>query len=156
MGISLIHCIYASCAAADFREQDIPALLDNARANNLRRDITGMLLYIDGSFFQILEGEEPVVGRAFEIIRCDPRHKRVTQIILEPIAERDFAQWTMGFAAVGPQEAGELIGENDFFADASCIARLDRGRAKKLLTAFRSGSWRMDETGVFRSSGRVA
>jgi hypothetical protein len=156
MATSLIHCIYASRASAQFRDTDIAALLEKARANNSRLDVTGILLYIEGSFFQILEGDEPVVTRAFETIRLDPRHQQVAQIIREPIAERDFAQWTMGFIALGLREAGEMIGENDFFADATCISHLDRGRAKKLLSAFKGGSWRIDQTGVFQSPGRVA
>jgi hypothetical protein len=53
----LIHCIYASSAAPSFKEYDIPALLERARMANAECDLTGMLLYIDGSFFQVLEGE---------------------------------------------------------------------------------------------------
>jgi hypothetical protein len=156
MNTSLFHCIYASRAAADFQASDIPALLRKAREDNFRSDITGMLLYIDGSFFRVLEGEEQAVSRSFEKIRLDSRHKRVTQIIREPIAQRSFTEWSMGFSAIGLQEAGELTGENDFFTDAACLERLDSGRAKKLLSVFKGGGWRMDQTGVFNSSGRIA
>jgi hypothetical protein len=153
---TLVHCIYASCASADFRECDIPVLLEKARSNNARLDITGMLLYIEGGFFQLLEGEERSVANLFATLRRDTRHSRVTQIILEPIVQRSFADWTMGFCTVAVREAAELSGENDFFTDSSCVTRLSRGRAKKLLRAFQTGSWRMDQTGVFKSSGRVA
>ena len=53
----LIHCIYTSLAAPNFDERAIPALLEEARDANARCGITGMLLYIAGSFFQVLEGE---------------------------------------------------------------------------------------------------
>ena len=114
-----------------------------------------MLLYIAGSFFQILEGPRHTVDALVRKIQSDPRHMRVTVIIREPIVERSFGEWTMGFESLGFAEAGELIGENDFFDSASCIARMTASRAKKLLLAFRSGRWH-DQTGVHRPIGRQA
>jgi hypothetical protein len=149
----LVHCIYASSAALDFNESGIPALLDRARTANAERALTGMLLYIGGSFFQVLEGEAEVVDAVYGRILADPRHCRITLIIREPIADRSFSAWTMGFSTVDPLRAGQLIGENDFFESASCVARLDSGRAKKLLSAFRTGRWRMERTGKHRAIG---
>jgi hypothetical protein len=146
---TLIHCIYASRAAASFDEGELPNLLAATRANNAIRDITGMLLYVDRSFFQVLEGEKQAVDTTFEVISQDPPHTRVTRIIREPLARRHFAEWTMGFATATRATIGQLLGENDFFAEADCLERLDAGRAKKLLTAFRNGGWRADVTGVF-------
>jgi hypothetical protein len=143
----LNHCIYASAASPEFRESEIPALLDAARARNASAGITGMLLYVEGSFFQILEGSHASVQATFSRIQSDPRHLRVTQIIREPIARRHFGEWTMGFSTAALLDMGEIIGENDFFTDASCLMRLDSGRAKKLLQAFGSGRWRADKTG---------
>lgn len=150
----LLHCIYASTAAAAFQESDIPALLTRARSANAEREITGMLLYIDGGFFQVLEGEAAAVDQVYGRILLDPRHSRITQIIREPIAARDFREWTMGFCAVDSHEAGQLIGENDFFKSASCVTQLDSGRAKKLLATFRAGRWRNQRTGTQRAIGK--
>jgi hypothetical protein len=153
---TLIHCVYASTATTAFAEHDIPALLEQARAKNARNRVTGMLLYVEGSFFQVLEGGKTAVAAIFEAIRRDTRHARIVQIIREPIAFRSFADWTMGFSTLGREEIGPLLGENDYFTDASCLARLGPGRAKKLLQAFQSGSWRSDQTGKFKVQGRVA
>jgi hypothetical protein len=150
----LIHCIYASTATSTFSESDLPALLTHARAANAQRDITGMLLYIDGGFFQVLEGDAAAIDQVYPRILSDPRHSRITLIIREPIAARAFSEWTMGFCTVDPREAGQFIGENDFFKSASCVTLLDGGRAKKLLAAFRSGRWRQQLTGTHRVSGR--
>jgi hypothetical protein len=146
---TLIHFIYSSRSAASFVESDLPALLAAARANNAVRGITGMLLYVERTFFQVLEGEKVMVDATFQAISADPRHYRLTQIIREPLARRHFGDWTMGFATTSLAHLNSLLGENDFFADASCMERLDSGRAKKLLTAFRNGGWRADATGVF-------
>jgi Sensors of blue-light using FAD len=151
----LIRCIYASLAAPSFKEDELPLLLERARHANAAQSLTGMLLYIEGNFFQVLEGEAEAVDAVYTRIIGDPRHTRVTLIIREPIAQRDFSEWTMGFSGVDRLEAGKLIGENDFFTKASCIDDLDGGRAKKLLAAFRNGRWRLERTGVQRVVGPI-
>jgi hypothetical protein len=152
----LIRCIYASLAASSFKEDELPVLLERARHANAGQSVTGMLLYIEGSFFQVLEGEAEAVDAVYTRIMRDPRHTQVTLIIREPIAQRDFSEWTMGFCVVDRLHAGELIGENDFFTKASCIDNVDAGRAKKLLAAFRKGRWRLAGTGVQRVAGAIA
>jgi hypothetical protein len=148
---SLVHIIYSSKATPGFTEHQIPALLDAARTANAARDVTGMLLYIDGNFFQILEGAKATVAEVFERIRRDSRHSRVTQIIREPIVERSFGEWTMGFSTLGLEEIKQHIGENDFFTSATCFEQMTPGRAKKLLNAFRNGRWRAGQTGMHRT-----
>ncbi len=115
-----------------------------------------MLLYIEGGFFQVLEGEPAAVDAVYQNIEADPRHERITLIIREPIVRRSFGEWTMGFEALGLKEANELIGENDFFTSASCVTQLTPGRAKKLLSAFRTGRWRADRTAGHRALGSGA
>ena len=67
-----------------------------------------MLLFIEGSFFQILEGAAQTVTRLYDVILNDSRHTRVTQIIREPIASRSFSEWTMGFSQVSLQDAAAM------------------------------------------------
>jgi hypothetical protein len=150
----LIHCIYASTAESGFNESDIPALLTNARMANEAKGITGMLLYIEGSFFQVLEGDASNVDEVFHRISRDPRHSRLILIIREPISNRSFGDWTMGCSNISALEAGELIGENDFFRSSECVAQIGSGRAKKLLAAFRGGSWQQQRTDTYRALGR--
>src|ERR1700760_582183 len=146
---TLTRCVYSSLSNKTFRTQDVPALLATSRANNVRWGITGILLLVDRYFFQVLEGEREDVDDTFRLIRSDPRHSNVTEIIREPIAARSFGEWTMGLSCVSVRQLGNLMGEHEFFADASCLERLGSERARKLLVAFESGGWRADETGVF-------
>ena len=132
---SLMHCIYASLSAPSFQEQDLSALLAQAREDNERRGLTGMLLYIKGSFFQVLEGEHGDVDLVYEKILRDRRHTHIRLIIREPIARRSFAEWTMAFETIEPLEAGKMIGDTDFFSDASYVGKMDSGRARTLLAA---------------------
>lgn len=153
--MTLIHCIYASSATPAFREDQITALLERARQKNVEAGITGMLLFIEGSFFQVLEGNSTTVDKIYEAIAGDGRHERVTQIIREPIARRSFGDWSMGFASLDRAEAQRLVGENDFFGSAACLEHINPGRTKKLLVAFGEGRWRTEQTGVHRARARA-
>lgn len=141
---SLIHTIYASRAVTDFSKDDIVNLLSKARKKNASLGITGMLLYDNGSFFQILEGEEAVVDQLFSEIADDKRHHQVAKIISEAIPIRKFSDWSMGYAAISSNELKTIEGMNDFFTKQNCLAKIDAGRAKKLLKAFAQGRWRLD------------
>ena len=138
----LIHLIYCSAAVRSFNRGELAELLSRARANNARLGITGMLLHIEGSFFQVLEGAPDAVDGLFDAIRRDARHRQLTVIIREPVAARTFGEWTMGYADITPAELDGIVGANDFFAGGESFTRLGEGRAKKLLAAFRDGRWR--------------
>lgn len=138
----LVHCIYVSTETSKFSKDQILSLLEKARKNNSELNVTGMLLYDRGSFFQALEGDRLVVEKLFQHISRDSRHENITKIILEPIEQRDFAAWTMGYSGVTTNELKTIDGLNDFFHQNKCFADLDEGRAKKLLAAFKDGKWR--------------
>lgn len=139
----LIHLIYNSAATAPPSAQALAALLDKARNKNAALGITGMLLHVDGCFFQVLEGPADAVDALAAQIAADPRHTRMTTIIREPIARRDFGEWTMGFSQTDAVSLGTVEGLNDFFQTGEVLSSLDAGRAKKLLQAFKQGRWRV-------------
>lgn len=138
----LIHLIYNSAATRPFSSGELEQLLFHSRNKNASVGITGMLLYSEGSFFQVLEGPEDAVEALAATIADDPRHQRMTSIIKEPIARRSFSEWTMGFANVSRDDARMIEGLNDFFGAGHVLLDLDPGRARKLLTAFGHGRWR--------------
>ena len=72
-------------------------LLGTARSFNAAHNVSGILLYKDGSFFQYLEGEREVVEALFERIKRDKRHYAVRLLLSNPINERVFNNWQMGF-----------------------------------------------------------
>ena len=112
--------------------------------------MTGMLLYSDGNFFQGLEGEPDSVDGMYKKLHLDKRHQQLTLILREPIAKRYFADWSMGFSSITPEELNQVEGLNDFFHKGSCFVRLDSGRAKQLLASFAEGLWRAKLTGAQR------
>jgi hypothetical protein len=149
----LISLIYASRATECFHEHEIPDLLQQVRIANAKQEITGMLLYISGSFLQVLEGQPELVDAVFSSILRDKKHAEVTLIARESIPGRAFEGWTMMHKTLDPVEAGELIGEIDYFISPTWLTQLDVSRAKKLLSAA-SLRWQMEHrTGKYRTLG---
>jgi hypothetical protein len=142
MSAQLFQRIYASAARRNFGAEDLAELLRVARDNNAKLGLTGMLLYAEGSFFQVLEGPEAVLDPLYAKIEHDPRHTQMTLIIKEPISKRQFDDWTMGFYMMSSDELASLSGVNDFFGKHRAAVSLSAGRAKKLLAAFAEGRWR--------------
>jgi len=139
---NLTHLIYTSSASSPFDPCELRQILDQARASNARRGVTGMLLHTRGTFFQVLEGEEETLQRVFSRICADTRHTGVVRIIHEPIARRMFSDWTMGYVEADPPELLRIEGLNDFFMQGQSLSQLGPGRARKLLMAFTAGHWR--------------
>lgn len=129
---NLVHCIYSSATAIKFTHSDVIELLEKARKNNAKLGITGMLLYDNGSFFQVLEGEPNKVKALLRIIQKDKRHNKVLKIIFEQIEQRDFNEWTMGFSGLSRDDLKSIQGLNDFFQTNNQFTDLDEGRAKTL------------------------
>jgi hypothetical protein len=150
---SLISLIYASRSTECFHEHEIPDLLQHVRIANAKQEITGMLLYICGAFLQVLEGQPEMVDAVFGRIRTDKRHTQLRLIAREPIPERAFEGWTMMHKTLDSVEAGELIGEMDYFISPEWLTLLDVSRAKKLLSAA-SLRWQMEHrSGKYRTLG---
>ena len=138
----LVHCIYASAAVKDFSKKELQTLLAKARRNNARLQVTGMLLYHEQSFFQVLEGPEETINQLYQVIYNDKRHNRIIKLVQEPIQERAFDDWTMGYAKVSYRELQEIAGLNEFMSRRTSFLELKEGRARALLEAFKQGRWR--------------
>ncbi len=110
----LISLIYASSANKMFSEAELVELLKISRENNKRLDITGMLLYKDGNFIQVIEGPEEAVNQLYQKILGDPRHTNIMMLGKQPIPERQFASWAMGFRNIDKLTAAELEGFSSF------------------------------------------
>lgn len=89
--------IYVSSAVDLFTEDELIALLEKARKKNSALDITGMLLYRDGNFMQLLEGPKDAVYFLSETIRGDPRHSGFLSLLDQETNTREFAEWRMGY-----------------------------------------------------------
>ncbi|MEM7790039.1 MAG: BLUF domain-containing protein [Verrucomicrobiota bacterium] len=94
---SLLQIIYISAAVENFKINDLEKLLIRTRLKNEEREITGIILYVEGNIMQVIEGQKDVVESLFIDIENDCRHRHVTVMARERIERRDFAQFAMGF-----------------------------------------------------------
>ena len=143
---SFTQLVYVSAATVDFSPQDLDELLTKARANNSGLDVTGVLLYTGGTFFQVLEGEPEIVDSLYHKIQSDKRHNNVLLLENREIEERNFGDWSMGFVA-DQKEIRQLPGFVDFFSSGHSNFLDLRGQSKRIrgiLDGFRQGRWRRE------------
>lgn len=138
----MIQMIYASAATVDFSTEDLKKLLATARRNNESLGVSGMLVYHEGSFLQILEGEEASVMALYRIIEKDERHNDVKLLLRSEIDERSFGEWKMGFYDSTQSSTHHEKGFVDFFRKGQNVEEGDGDRARAVLLQFRKGAWR--------------
>ncbi|MEM9858657.1 MAG: BLUF domain-containing protein [Bacteroidota bacterium] len=109
----MYYLIYVSQAAQTPNDEDIKELVKTSEANNSAVEISGMLIYLDGKYLQILEGAKRDVQNLYDKIAKDRRHKQVRVLIEGDIEKRNFENWTMGFKMLGRQNFKELSGFTD-------------------------------------------
>jgi hypothetical protein len=126
MGAEVITIAYVSAAVMEMTDDDIAAILTQARTNNERCELTGALLYRAGRFIQILEGPDEQVFARFKVIAADPRHRSIHIVSQEPIEERLFPEWTMGFRPLSDSAVKQLPGYEDYFEARTGRARLEQ------------------------------
>ncbi len=139
---ALVHCIYSSVQTRVLPPAELAALVEASRVSNAKQGITGILLHVEDTFFQVLEGPREAVDALYAKILADPRHKRITRIIQEPIARRYFADSKMELTTLSPEELTSLLQDEDPRRRRELLSGLDEGRAKRLLQAFTEGRWR--------------
>lgn len=96
--------VYISNAINLLKEKKLDELFLQSLKNNTSKDITGILLYKEGTFIQILEGKELVVKQLFENISKDSRHNHLTKILDRGIQKRLFNDYKTGFSTLNNNE----------------------------------------------------
>ncbi len=113
--------IYRSRSAGPFDRSEIGRILATARRVNAACAVTGLLLYSDASFLQVLEGDEADVQEIFARIRIDPRHRDVVVLVDGALERRRHPDWSMGFhhlddPLVGPGQELDLAAARELLA----------------------------------------
>jgi hypothetical protein len=106
--------VYASSAVELFSDQDLTELLAVSRRNNEKVGVTGLLLYSQGNFMQVLEGPEEAVRTTHTRIAKDPRHTGLITLVQGERDEREFDDWSMGFKRLDNHNTPALPGHSDF------------------------------------------
>ena len=94
----MILLLYRSIALyTDFHPSDLEILRTSLAANALA-GITGLLLRVDGQFFQVLHGPKVAIENLIEKIARDARHRDIEILVKRPAEEvSPFTNWSMGY-----------------------------------------------------------
>ncbi len=136
----MIYLVYVSSATRLLTQAELVELLAQSRDKNLKLGVTGMLLYQDGNFMQVLEGEADAVRPLFYgSIMQDPRHHDIIVLDEGELAERQFPDWSMGFRDLGKLAKQGMPGFNSFMSQSRYIKdfRTDATGCWDLLKSFR-------------------
>src|SRR5262245_17373729 len=135
----MISLIYVSSATRLLSEEELLNLLQLSRSNNEQIEITGMLLYKGGNFMQVIEGPEEAVTALYQKILQDPRHTGIMLLSKEPLKERQFPDWSMGFQNLDKLSPEEIPGYTPFLNEdlTSEVFRANPTRAHVVLQNFK-------------------
>jgi len=102
--------IYSSESATPMQTDELEDILEGARESNAEVGITGALVYVDGYFLQVLEGEAEDVQELMERIEKDVRHEAVTVLKRGEEPAALFNEWTMAYVSATAEQVAEWAG----------------------------------------------
>lgn len=144
----LKQIVWISEACKEYSDEELLQLLKKSRANNLKRNITGLLIYDKKSFMQFMEGDTESVDDIFQNrIKPSSLHRNVTLLNQREIEERNFLNWTMGFYSLESRELQKVPGFRDFKRNYSTIQQLrgDNSSVRKIINGFQEGRWHLGQ-----------
>lgn len=95
--VNLATMCYASTATESCSSIEIGLIVEAAKKNNARSNITGMLFFGNNYFLQILEGPRNNLNILYNKIIKDERHTNMQVLELREIGSRCFHEWSMKF-----------------------------------------------------------
>lgn len=119
--MALFQLLYLSRTRLDWTEPELAALAARAQDRNTSDGLTGLLLYGNGHFLQLLEGRRQPLLLTYDRIARDARHTDLRVLLDAPIARRTFPRWAMGLLNL------DVSGE------------VDRDRFTRIIRAFPAG-----------------
>lgn len=92
----LSQLVYISNRNPNCTDEEIEKILSSCKKNNPTLNITGILLFSDTKFIQMVEGEYKIILDLYDKIKLDDRHRNVRMISCSPIKQKSFPSWHMG------------------------------------------------------------
>jgi len=106
----MFYLIYVSTATKAIDNNELLSLLKYCRKANINKEVTGMLLYKNGCFMQMIEGEEVTIKELYKEICQDGRHQGQYVVMSGTAEKRAFNNWSMGLCSIG---SGLYYGSNN-------------------------------------------
>lgn len=106
--------LYVSKAIEDLSNETIADISKVSSVNNARDEISGALLYMEGQFLQVLEGEEKILMQTYQRIDADSRHSASNLLFYGPVESRSFKNWDMKYSSVDIEKFQQRTGLQSF------------------------------------------
>ncbi len=107
---------YVSACKTNLSLSDYNDLFNISVVKNELNNVYGVLIYHQGKFLQIIEGEDQTINDLFKKIEVDPRHYSIIKILDEPINTYHFKTYKTGFNIVNTprllREFNEYLNKN--------------------------------------------
>lgn len=138
MSEDFVQLLYLSNAKPELTQPELDSILATSRRNNPSRRISGLLVFANGVFIQMLEGPSSAVHKLFDTICDDTRHNDVAIIDEYLNQEKLFAKWSMAFIQSSFDEltritdTGEMLNRDDVLSMLSN----DKTQAARFLKKF--------------------
>lgn len=101
-----------------------------SQKNNLKIGITGILIKIDHTFIQLLEGKKKQVILLYEKISLDPRHKNLSILISDFTKKRTCAKWNM---AILNLDKKNILAQTEFKSGLEILNKIKSNRSVHFL-----------------------
>lgn len=112
--MSCFQLIFTSHAAVEVTDQLLLDILVNADRRNRTKGISGLLLYSQNRFMQLIEARrQETVEALFAKIEQDERHTHVEVLLRQESPEMHMTAWAMGFSMSGGED--RAIREHSFY-----------------------------------------
>ena len=121
--MQLHQLVYVSTPADGVGIEEVNRILATTAPHNEAAGITGCLAFRFDAFVQALEGDRRTISELFVRICRDRRHHDIELIGCEPVNERRFGTWSMGYACMAEDSFKAL----PRYADGSPVAPRDMG-----------------------------
>jgi hypothetical protein len=139
----MFQLCYISRSTKPMSSPELKALLEQSRERNDSLGVTGLLLYDNGSFIQLLEGPAHAVRQLFGKISSDPRHADAQVLFQANVEQRTFPEWEMGYCDPRSEMLRSLPGYSTFFSPGFSLIDFCKGaKARLFFMQFRDGIWR--------------
>ena len=118
--------MYSSQATTPMTITGLEEILKDARTGNQARNVTGALVYVDGVFFQIIEGDKDVVCKLMANIASDSRHQSVKVFHEADVDARAFESWSMAYLTPTAEQMSTWLGLPGTATVDMVLASVDR------------------------------
>jgi len=141
--MALYRLIYVSQAISGLEYPDFIQILQRSEFNNKKVGITGMLVFGDSMFLQVLEGSRRLVSQTYNRILLDKRHVNAELIDFSEIDHRSFSVWSMKLVQLNNQpEVRDIIlkySSSDMFSPISMTGQQSLDFLREITELYQKG-----------------